>query len=64
MSQRMNNFQEKVGFLWSVADLMRGDYKQSEFRKLLITMPPTRRGAYAGMTTWFTELSELLLPRP
>ena len=27
----MKNFQEKVGFIWSVADLLRGDYKQSEY---------------------------------
>ena len=30
----MNNFQEKVGFIWSVADLLRGDFKQSEYGKM------------------------------
>ena len=25
----MNNFQEKVGFIWSVADLLRGDCDQA-----------------------------------
>ena len=27
----MNNFSEKVSFIWSVADLLRGDYKPSEY---------------------------------
>jgi hypothetical protein len=26
----MIGFQEKVGFLWSVADLLGGDYKQAD----------------------------------
>ena len=31
----MKNFQEKVGFIWSVADLLRGDYKQSDLLGLV-----------------------------
>ncbi len=43
MAQRMNNFQEKVGFLWSVADLLRGDYKQSEYGKVILPLTVLRR---------------------
>ncbi len=32
----MDNFQEKVAFIWSVADLLRGDYKQSEYGKVIL----------------------------
>src|SRR5436309_7690781 len=39
----MNNFQEKVGFLWSVADLLRGDYKQSEYGKVILPLTVLRR---------------------
>src|SRR5438477_4285092 len=43
MTQRMNNFQEKVGFIWSVADLLRGDYKQSEYGKVILPLVVLRR---------------------
>ncbi len=39
----MLNFQEKVGFLWSVADLLRGDYKQSEYGKVILPLTVLRR---------------------
>ena len=39
----MNNFQEKVGFIWSVADLLRGDYKQSEYGKVILPLTVLRR---------------------
>lgn len=31
----MKNFQDKVGFILSVADLLRGDYKQSDYGKVI-----------------------------
>src|SRR5436305_6049759 len=39
----MNNFQEKVGFIWSVADLLRGDYKQSDYGKVILPLTVLRR---------------------
>ncbi|MEX0754144.1 MAG: class I SAM-dependent DNA methyltransferase [Actinomycetota bacterium] len=40
---RVENFQEKVAFIWSVADLLRGDYKQSEYGKVILPMTVLRR---------------------
>jgi type I restriction enzyme M protein len=39
----MNNFQEKVSFIWSVADLLRGDFKQSEYGKVILPLTVLRR---------------------
>jgi type I restriction enzyme M protein len=39
----MNNFQEKVGFIWSVADLLRGDYKQADYGKVILPLTVLRR---------------------
>lgn len=39
----MHNFQEKVAFIWSVADLLRGDYKQSEYGKVILPLTVLRR---------------------
>jgi type I restriction enzyme M protein len=39
----MNHFQEKVGFIWSVADLLRGDDKQSEYGKVILPLTVLRR---------------------
>jgi type I restriction enzyme M protein len=39
----MKNFQEKVGFIWSVADLLRGDYRQSEYGKVILPLTVLRR---------------------
>ncbi len=41
----MNNFSEKVSFIWGVADLLRGDYKQSEINwrarpNFVVDFPP------------------------
>jgi hypothetical protein len=33
----MNNFQDKASFIWSVADLLRGDFKQYEYQKVIQT---------------------------
>ena len=32
-----------VGFIWSVADLLRGDYKQSEYGKVILPLTVLRR---------------------
>lgn len=39
----MNNFQAKANFIWAVADLLRGDYKQSEYGKVILPLTVLRR---------------------
>ena len=39
----MNNFSEKVSFIWSVADLLRGDFKQSEYGRVILPFLVLRR---------------------
>ncbi|MCL6447429.1 MAG: type I restriction-modification system subunit M N-terminal domain-containing protein, partial [Armatimonadetes bacterium] len=39
----MNNFQEKVAFIWSIAELLRGDYKQSEYADVILPLTVLRR---------------------
>ncbi|WP_221412668.1 type I restriction-modification system subunit M N-terminal domain-containing protein [Fulvivirga lutimaris] len=31
----MQNFREKADLIWKVADLLRGDYKQSDYGKVI-----------------------------
>lgn len=39
----VNGFSEKVDFIWSIADLLRGDYKQSEYQKVILPLTVLRR---------------------
>lgn len=39
-SERINNH---AGFIWSVADLLRGDYKQSEYGRVILPLTVLRR---------------------
>ena len=39
----MHNFSEKVSFIGSVADLLRGDYKQSEYGRVILPFTVLRR---------------------
>ena len=39
----MNGHTEKVAFIWSVADLLRGDYKASDFGKVILPFVVLRR---------------------
>jgi type I restriction enzyme M protein len=39
----MAGFQEKVAFIWSVADLLRGDYKPHEYGKVILPLTVLRR---------------------
>ncbi len=39
----MKNFSETTNFIWSVADLLRGDYKRSEYGKVILPMTIIRR---------------------
>lgn len=39
----MNNFKEKADLIWRVADLLRGDYKQSDYGKVILPLTVLRR---------------------
>ncbi|OYR61561.1 type I restriction-modification system subunit M [Halorubrum ezzemoulense] len=39
----VDNFNEKADFIWSIADLLRGDYKQSEYQKVVLPLTVLRR---------------------
>ena len=39
----MVNHQEKTAFIWSIADLLRGDYKQSEYGRVVLPFTVLRR---------------------
>lgn len=39
----MKNFSETANFIWSIAELLRGDYKQSEYGKVVLPLTVIRR---------------------
>jgi type I restriction enzyme M protein len=39
----VNSFSEKVSFIWGIADLLRGDYKQSEYGRVILPLTLLRR---------------------
>ncbi len=39
----MHNFREKADLIWKVADLLRGDYKQSDYGKVILPFTVLRR---------------------
>ncbi|MEW6116418.1 MAG: class I SAM-dependent DNA methyltransferase [Nitrospirota bacterium] len=39
----MINFNEKVGFIWSVADLLRGPYRPNQYKDVMLPMTVLRR---------------------
>jgi type I restriction enzyme M protein len=39
----MNDFSGRVAFIWSIADLLRGDYRQSEYGKVILPLTVLRR---------------------
>jgi type I restriction enzyme M protein len=39
----MNNFKEKANLIWQAADLLRGDYKQADYGKVILPMTVLRR---------------------
>ena len=39
----MNNFQDKVSFIWSVADLLRGPYRPNQYKDVMLPMTVLRR---------------------
>jgi type I restriction enzyme M protein len=39
----MTNFKEKPNLIWAVADILRGDYRQSDYGKVILSMTVLRR---------------------
>ena len=39
----MNNFREKANFIWGIANLLRGHYKQSDYGKVILPFTVLRR---------------------
>src|SRR5512136_1486375 len=39
----MTDFREKANLIWAVADLLRGDYKQADYGKVILPMTVLRR---------------------
>ena len=39
----MNNFNDKVSFIWSVADLLRGPYKPAQYGDVMLPLTVLRR---------------------
>lgn len=39
----MQNFKEYANFIWDIADLLRGDYKQSDYGKVILPLTVLRR---------------------
>src|SRR5690606_35398501 len=42
-SRETADFRELTGFIWSVADLLRGDYKQADYGKVILPFTVLRR---------------------
>jgi type I restriction-modification system DNA methylase subunit len=41
--QKLNGFSGIASFLWSIADLLRGSYRQSDYGKVILPMTVLRR---------------------
>ena len=39
----MSNFSERVSFIWTVADLLRGPYKPAQYGKVILPLTVLRR---------------------
>ena len=39
----MKNFKDKANLIWEVADLLRGDFRQSDYGKVILPMTVLRR---------------------
>lgn len=39
----MNNYREKANFIWSIADILRGHYKQADYGKVILPFTVLRR---------------------
>lgn len=67
----MSKNQELADFIWSVADLLRGDYKRSEYGKVILpltvlrrmdcVMKPTRQAVWHRAASYTGENRDALL---
>src|SRR5437762_11221891 len=39
----MNNFREKAALIWGIADLLRGEYKQDDYGKVILPLVVLKR---------------------
>ena len=39
----MNNFGDKISFIWSVADLLRGPYRPNQYKDVMLPLTVLRR---------------------
>ncbi|MFA6233321.1 MAG: type I restriction-modification system subunit M N-terminal domain-containing protein [Bacteroidota bacterium] len=39
----MNNFSDKVSFIWSVADQLRGPYRPNQYKDIMLPLTALRR---------------------
>jgi type I restriction enzyme M protein len=53
------NFTEKANFMWSIAELLRGDYKQSEYGRVVLPFTVLRRLDYVLEPTKEKVLTKL-----
>ncbi|MBI5100522.1 MAG: SAM-dependent DNA methyltransferase [Nitrospirae bacterium] len=68
----MNNFREKANFIWSIADLLRGHYRQSDYGKVILpftvlrrldtVLQPTKRDVLAAFQKHKDKKPEVLEP--
>ena len=65
----MSGFQDKVSFIWSIADLLRGDYKPWEYGKVILPftvlrrcdeLPPTPGNVASHLKRISADLREIL----
>jgi type I restriction enzyme M protein len=69
----MTGFQDKVSFIWSVADLLRGDYKPHDYGKVILpltvlrrldcVLEPTKAAVLKEAKELKTEAADIVLPK-
>ncbi|WP_244310003.1 type I restriction-modification system subunit M [Leptospira mtsangambouensis] len=69
---KMNQFKEKANFIWAIADLLRGHYRQSDYgkvilpltvlRRLDIVLEPTKKNVIEAYEQHKTKKPEILEP--
>lgn len=68
----MNSFREKANLIWSIADLLRGHYKQADYGKVILpftvlrrldsVLEPTKKDVLAAYQTYKGKAPEVLEP--
>ena len=55
----MINFQDKVSFIWSIAEILRGPYKPEDYGKIILPLAVLRRFDYVLESTKEEVLSKV-----